>query len=673
MKPSKKFTKKICLNIAIVTILLALFSLNVQATYTSTAFPIPDSGKTKCYDLGKEIPCPEPDEDFYGQDGNYLINPPSYTKMDEIGNDLPDDAEHWIMVRDNVTGLIWEVKTDDGSIHDKNNQYTWYDSNSNTNDGYTGTAGDGTDTEDFIVTLNAENFGGYSDWRLPSLQELSSIVMLNRYDPAIETNFFKNVMSLFYWSSTSYDKNSVSARGISFGNGNASYRKKSLPYYVRAVRGGLRRSFNPLIINGDGTITNVNTGLMWQRLAYDIQIEWQNALSYCENLSLAGYHDWRLPSQKETQSIINHYNTSPMNKTIFSDRIINTWTSTSFAQHFDYAWPNLYRSGKSESLIYVRAVRGGQNQLSNPLIISSPKQGSIWNIGDIAPIKWKTNSITGNVNILLSRYGGRDGTFETIAENIENDGSHLWTAAGESSVNCMVAIEPINALEKRSTLGLFTLKHDCFFFNIPDFTIEDTEQYQLSFTLIGPENEIPELSVTSSNLALIPNNNIHVDADALHITLTFFPIYANQCESTTITVEMKGQTCTASENFSITILPVNDPPLIQISPQTLYTPKNIPIKLFDYDASLIQISDEDAADQFIQITLCASNGLMDLSQTTDLLLISETFENSEIISFKGKIDTINQALEHLIFIPTNEYSGYARIEITTNDIGFSRI
>ena len=74
------------------------------------SWPIPDTGQTKCYDNEYEIPCPKPGEPFYGQDGNYNINPPSYTKLDEKGNDLPDDAETWVMVRDNVTGLIWEVK-----------------------------------------------------------------------------------------------------------------------------------------------------------------------------------------------------------------------------------------------------------------------------------------------------------------------------------------------------------------------------------------------------------------------------------------------------------------------------------------------------------------------------------------------------------------------------------
>jgi len=175
------------------------------------SWPIPDSGQTKCYDNENEIPCPKPGEPFYGQDGNYIINPPSYTKLDEKGNELPDDATSWVMVRDNVTGLIWEIKTAKDGIkdytnpHDADNTHTWYDTNPENNSGYTGTAGDGTDTEDFIKALNDEAFGGHTDWRMPDIYELDSITDLSFFLPAIQEQLFPNIniMSAFYWSSTS--------------------------------------------------------------------------------------------------------------------------------------------------------------------------------------------------------------------------------------------------------------------------------------------------------------------------------------------------------------------------------------------------------------------------------------------------------------------------------------
>ena len=129
------------------------------------AGPVPDTGQTESY------------TETVGEDSDYLMNPPSFTKLDAGSNDLPDSATAWVMVRDNVTGLIWEVKTDDGSVHDKDNEYTWYDSNPATNGGDAGTPGDGTDTEDFIAALNAESFGGQTDWRLRPIRNwiLSSI------------------------------------------------------------------------------------------------------------------------------------------------------------------------------------------------------------------------------------------------------------------------------------------------------------------------------------------------------------------------------------------------------------------------------------------------------------------------------------------------------------------
>ncbi|MFI3314133.1 MAG: DUF1566 domain-containing protein, partial [Rikenellaceae bacterium] len=55
--------------------------------------------------------------------------------------------------------------------------------------------------------------------------------------------------------------------------------------------------------NGDGTITDLNTGLTWQMIPVNQGFSWQDAYDYCENLELAGYDDWRMPSAKELFSI----------------------------------------------------------------------------------------------------------------------------------------------------------------------------------------------------------------------------------------------------------------------------------------------------------------------------------------------------------------------------------
>jgi len=134
------------------TFTLVIFAIFTLSSMAFAGWPIPDSGQTKCYNETAEIPCPAPGEDFYGQDAQYVTNPRSYTKLDAGGNDLPDFAASWTMVRDNVTGLIWEVKTDDGSVHDRDNTYNWDDAQSV-----------------FIAELNSANFEGHSDWRVPSI------------------------------------------------------------------------------------------------------------------------------------------------------------------------------------------------------------------------------------------------------------------------------------------------------------------------------------------------------------------------------------------------------------------------------------------------------------------------------------------------------------------------
>ena len=230
MKRKSLMSLCLCLCVAVV-----FFSVDVFAA------PVPDTGQSKCYDVaGHVITCPSPGQALYGQDANYTINPMSYTKLSDSGGVLSDSAASWVMVRDNVTGLIWENKTVDGTIHDKNKTFTWYDSNPATNGGYAGTPGDGTDTEDFINALNSAHFGGYYDWRLPTINELDSIV---NYDipypgPTINTTYFPNTVSSFYWSSTTYASYTYDAWGVSFTNGLDYLNLKNFSYYVRAVRGG---------------------------------------------------------------------------------------------------------------------------------------------------------------------------------------------------------------------------------------------------------------------------------------------------------------------------------------------------------------------------------------------------------------------------------------------------
>jgi hypothetical protein len=216
----------------------------LMVTAVAWAAPVPDSGQTKCYNDTVEIPCPSSGQPFYGQDANYSINPMSYSKLDGSGNVLPDSAASWVMLLDNVTGLIWEMKNSKDGVknyanpNDSDNTYTWYDSNPATNGGNAGTPGSGTDTEDFIKALNDARYGGYSDWRLPTRKELAYILNDGVTGTTITTRYFTNTAASWYWSSTTDVYSTGFAWGVNFGYGYVSSYYKPNAGYVRAVRGG---------------------------------------------------------------------------------------------------------------------------------------------------------------------------------------------------------------------------------------------------------------------------------------------------------------------------------------------------------------------------------------------------------------------------------------------------
>ena len=356
---------------------------------------------------------PFTDEDCeLGRDANATLNDDSdgnaafvFTKLDISGNVLEASATDWTCVLDHTTGLIWEVKTTDGTWRDRNKAFTWYNPNHGQDydkDGNTITF-DGTessqDTQDFIVYVNSDpsvNSGsglcGRSNWRLPTVHEIEgladydAVVAVVADDgstsystPTIDTDYFPyTIASQYQWYWTSHlnvDPDVNTAGGSSTSNyfawtyGSAESRTRSGTgstvgttdryNFVRLVSSSAAvashfsdYSDDRYTDNGDGTISDAQTGLMWMQCSYGQTYDgndddgdqiicegsptfgtWQQAFAWAADSnanSTYGYSDWRLPNIKELGSIVDFGSAKPaINQNIFPNTASGPyWTST---------------------------------------------------------------------------------------------------------------------------------------------------------------------------------------------------------------------------------------------------------------------------------------------------------------------------------------------------------
>ncbi len=161
--------------------------------------------------------------------------PPSYTKLDRQGSPLPDSATRWSLVRDNRTGLVWEVKTDDGSLRDRDNTFYWCDSDPVSSRSVTGECGRHRTTERYVRDLNRRQLGGLSTWRLPTVSELSAIRIRRIDRDGREVDYFPNTAPGKYWSSTTFKRDAREAWFVDFQFGTVMIDSKNRAFHVRAV------------------------------------------------------------------------------------------------------------------------------------------------------------------------------------------------------------------------------------------------------------------------------------------------------------------------------------------------------------------------------------------------------------------------------------------------------
>jgi hypothetical protein len=307
---------------AIFTFILLLFSAMAcsapsQKTESGPALPycVVGTEQAKCYDNNREIVGPKSGQPFYGQDAQFQRHASSYV--------ISGDG---LTAYDRNTGLTWQRSpdTDGNKKLNRQDKLTW------------------TQAQAQPAKLNAVKFGGFDDWRLPSIKELYSLFDVRGTDPSgpsntntsgltpfIDTKFFKfaygdtrtgeRVIDSQYASSTVYVGKSARGYdklfGVNFADGRIKGYDLQMPggaektFFVQCVRGNPQYGKNDFHDNNNGTITDRATGLMWSKADSGNGTNWQDALAWVQKKNsekYLGHDDWRMPSVKELQSIVDY-------------------------------------------------------------------------------------------------------------------------------------------------------------------------------------------------------------------------------------------------------------------------------------------------------------------------------------------------------------------------------
>jgi Protein of unknown function (DUF1566) len=265
----------------LVVVLPLLVTMHFAAPTATAQIPtvpkLNDTGIDKCYDTGVEVPCAPAASDtgtHPRQDGRYGRDKKpgltkigggtkgfDYTRVCNSGQlagagtcpavpTLGAGSDDWGCTKDNVTNLIWEVKTT-AALRDSTHTYTWYSTDTASNGGNGGSVGSDTcsatlpsslcNTQAFTAAVNAATLCGATDWRLPNRLELAALVdysKSNVLSPVIDDNYFPNTVASPYFSSSSLAGGSANAWVVNFDVGRGELVAKTSTMNVLLVRGG---------------------------------------------------------------------------------------------------------------------------------------------------------------------------------------------------------------------------------------------------------------------------------------------------------------------------------------------------------------------------------------------------------------------------------------------------
>lgn len=327
---------------------------DVDYTAQEDGYPIVDTNQTEFYSNDAVIDEPSEGESFYGQDASYEGNQPSYT----------DNSDGTIT--DNVTGLMWQ--------QDPGEKLDWCEA--------------ATGLDEF----NEDALGGYSDWRIPTIKELYSLVEFSGYtgtssdtsNPYCDTDFFvftygddagePRFIDSQILSSTIYDSGTIAdgatVFGYNFADGRIKGYELSKDFYCYHVRGNTSYGQNTFVDNSDDTITDESTNLMWMQndSGYyeagpdeDGTLDWEEALDWAQEMNddnFLGYSDWRLPNVKELQSIVDYTRGPATTDSAAIDELFYCTPITNYFGWDDYGyyWSSTTHNDSSASSIEYNAA-----------------------------------------------------------------------------------------------------------------------------------------------------------------------------------------------------------------------------------------------------------------------------------------------------------------------------
>ena len=161
-----------------------------------------------------------------------------FVKLSNEGEILDFESLNWSCVLDQKTSLVWEVKSETEGLQYTMNTYTWFDGDSGRkNNMYSKNCywGEDCNTKSFIDDINEAQLCSYSNWRLPTRDELKTIINYYGDDILIDLDFFPNTQKKTYWTSMIAKDNPSLAYEIPFFYGGSIVREKFLDTHIRLV------------------------------------------------------------------------------------------------------------------------------------------------------------------------------------------------------------------------------------------------------------------------------------------------------------------------------------------------------------------------------------------------------------------------------------------------------